>query len=360
MKENSKKERKLSISNYFNGFEPTVEEYETLSLIQILNWYANNISQTEQKEYTIAYIKKYLTQDTKIISSLEKIHESNYLNIGSKCRLLDRGYKFTEEQIKSIKLLIAGIIEKVDIKTEEKKPKELIQRYDASEYLAFIDDRVWEFLHQKDYKFDFYHYYISNNVNFVYCKKIIEKYIKLLDELQLVIDGDENLKEYYANLSKPQIKKYYDFVNGIVEDAKRISENAKKQRKPRKTKKIDNNKLIEKLKYCKNNSTFKLVSIPPINIIGAKILVVFDCEYRKIGVYYSSDDKGFSVKGTTLQNFDEDKSTNKIIRKPEEHLTKFTESTKQQLKVLMKEIKTTENKLTGRINENVILLKVFK
>ena len=61
-----------------------------------------------------------------------------------------------------------------------------------------------------------------------------------------------------------------------------------------------------------------------------------------------------------IENFDENKSLSKVVRKPEELLNKAVSATKQQHNVLLKELKTTENKLTGRINENIILMKVFK
>jgi hypothetical protein len=67
-----------------------------------------------------------------------------------------------------------------------------------------------------------------------------------------------------------------------------------------------------------------------------------------------------SVAGTTIQNFDPDLSAAKKLRKPEEALKAMLACTKPQLKKFLSTLTTTEAKLTGRINEDTILLKVLK
>jgi hypothetical protein len=67
---------------------------------------------------------------------------------------------------------------------------------------------------------------------------------------------------------------------------------------------------------------------------------------------------GISVKGTTILDFDVTKSVQKTLRKPEQQLIEFMKSGKVQLRAFLTNIKATETKLNGRINADVLLLKV--
>jgi hypothetical protein len=57
-------------------------------------------------------------------------------------------------------------------------------------------------------------------------------------------------------------------------------------------------------------------------------------------------------------DFDETKSVQKTLRKPEQQLIEFMKSGKVQLRAFLTNIKATETKLNGRINADVLLLKV--
>ena len=65
-----------------------------------------------------------------------------------------------------------------------------------------------------------------------------------------------------------------------------------------------------------------------------------------------------SVKGTSIINFDENKSVQKTLRKPEEQLKEFKASGKVQLRKFLDDIKAVDIKLNGRMNEEIVLLKV--
>jgi hypothetical protein len=70
--------------------------------------------------------------------------------------------------------------------------------------------------------------------------------------------------------------------------------------------------------------------------------------------------EGFGIKGTTITNFTE-KSFQKTLRKPAVELKEFREqNTQKRVETWFGRIKTTETVLTGRLNEDVVILKVFK
>ena len=64
------------------------------------------------------------------------------------------------------------------------------------------------------------------------------------------------------------------------------------------------------------------------------------------------------VKGTSIIGYKESDSVQKTLRKPLEQLNEFKASGKVALRKFLDDIKAVDIKLNGRINEDVILLKV--
>jgi hypothetical protein len=170
--------------------------------------------------------------------------------------------------------------------------------------------------------------------------------------------GDEQLKEGYSHRSKKQIKNLIAFYQEIMSACDMLAQEAKVNRKPRKTKVVPKDKIVAKLKFMKSNEPLKLVSINPADIIGASELWIFNTKTRKLGKYVASEFNTLNVKGTTITNFDEFKSVQKTIRKPEEKLKEFKAAGKIALRKFLDDINATDTKMNGRLNEETILLKV--
>jgi hypothetical protein len=116
--------------------------------------------------------------------------------------------------------------------------------------------------------------------------------------------------------------------------------------------------LIAKLKFKKTDESLKMVSINPADIVGAKELWIFNIKTRKLGKYVAGEFADLSIKGTTIINFDEAKSTQKTLRKPAEQLKAFKSAGKVQLRKFLDDINAVEIKLNGRINDETLLLRV--
>ena len=185
-------------------------------------------------------------------------------------------------------------------------------------------------------------------------------YERDLNELLELASGkaDEQLKEGYSHRSKKQIKNLIAFYQEIMMACDMLAQEAKVNRAPRKTKAVSKDKIVAKLKYMKTNEPLKLVSVNPVDIIGAGELWIFNTKTRKLGRYVASEFNTLNVKGTTITNFDEFKSVQKTIRKPEEKLKEFKAAGKIALRKFMDDINATDTKMNGRINEDTILLKV--
>ncbi len=188
---------------------------------------------------------------------------------------------------------------------------------------------------------------------------IKDVYKRQYDEYIELQEGKcEQLKEGYSHLSKAQIKKIVSFYNDILSACDMLMQEAKVNKKPRARKAVPAEKVVGKLKFMKTEQTLKLVSINPTDIIGAKELWVYNTKTRKLGKYVAGEFNELGVKGTTITGYDEIKSVQKTLRKPDEQLKSFKDSGKVALRKFLEDIKAVDIKLNGRINEETILLKV--
>jgi hypothetical protein len=175
------------------------------------------------------------------------------------------------------------------------------------------------------------------------------------------------LKEGYSHLKKADIVKYTQAINSLIEALDFVIEKSKVARKPRVAKPKSADKLVSKIKYLKVDNKYNLTSINPVEIVGANELWVFNVKTRKLGKYVaanidpkgmSRDGTGLSIKGTTIEGFNETLSVQKTLRKPEEQLKEFKSAGKIKLRKYLEEIPTTETKLSGRINIDTVILKI--
>jgi molybdopterin converting factor small subunit len=191
--------------------------------------------------------------------------------------------------------------------------------------------------------------------------RVIKDYYSFgLKELSEVIEGkDEDLKEGYKYRNKKQINNLLAFYKEIDSACTMLMEEAKVLRKPRAKKAIPKDKIVEKLKFLKTFEPLKLVSVNPTDILGSKELWTYNTKTRKLGKYIADDMTGpLGIKGTTIIGYDEHKSVQKTIRKPEDKLKEFKSAGKIALRKFLEDINATDTKLNGRINEDIILLKV--
>jgi hypothetical protein len=184
-------------------------------------------------------------------------------------------------------------------------------------------------------------------------------YERNLNELIEAATGkDEQLKEGYSHLSKAQMKKITAFYQEVVSACDMLTQEAKVNKKPRVKKPTDKSKLVAKLKYQKTFEPLKLVSVNPQDIVGSKELWVYNTKSRKLGKYVAEEYKELGVKGTSITGFSESQSVQKTLRKPEDQLKEFKAAGKVALRKFLEDIKAVDIKLNGRVNEEIVLLKV--
>lgn len=180
------------------------------------------------------------------------------------------------------------------------------------------------------------------------------------DELVLAQSKkDEQITDGYRHYKATDFKRLIAFLDSGLAAIEQYRSVKKATKKLRVKKAPSKEKLVNKMKYAAEDKTLKLVSINPADIIGATELWVFNIKTRKLGKYVADAHIGtLGVKGTSIVGYDEVKSVCKTLRKPDEKLQEFRKASKVQLRKFLDDIKATETRLNGRINAEIVLLKV--
>ena len=183
------------------------------------------------------------------------------------------------------------------------------------------------------------------------------------------LDYAKQLKDGYSRYTKAQIKKLHEFLIGVISACDSIVAESKANRKPRKVSAKSPEKIVEKLKYKVSDEKYAVSSIQAHKMIGANCLVVFNSKNRKLGIYYTSmedptgtrrEGSGLSLKGQTLQRYDEKRSVWWTLRKPMDQLQEVKSlNTRKKFENWIEKLTTTPTIMNGRINPETILIGVY-
>lgn len=198
-------------------------------------------------------------------------------------------------------------------------------------------------------------------------QKVYDYYKPLFDEAEeLVVKKTPDLIEGFKHLKTAKDKKdYMLFIKNIIDDCQKFmnastAAKVRAVRQPRAKKKIPVEKLVAKVKYQKESSEYKLTSVDPANIVGATEVYLFNTKYRQLVQLVAASVDGFSIRGTTIINLREEACLRKTLRKPEDVLTEIGKTTKARVNKVFLDLKTKSAAANGRLNEETIILKVFK
>ena len=345
-------------------------------------WYIHY--EVSDKKITAEYLKYALKEykDKDKVKLLKILPDYRFSTVGKYTYMMSKGAQLDKDTLDRMhkwfdELVIAAEKEHakkaLEEKTEEKPKKKVIsiqQRMRdqmstlCGEWDGFLDELLDGNANLKD--FDPYNEMKAEKTGVAikpaHAKIIKDMYENEYQEAKLVQEWtDPEIKEAYGHLSSAKIRKeFVAFFEKIFTACDTIINTQKATRRPRKPKIVSKVKLVEKLKYQQSESTLGLASVNPLGIIDASTLWVYNTKNRKLGVYYADEMLGpLTVKGTTIIGFDTNKSTQKTVRKPEEILKGIDKLARTKLDKLYAELKTTEIKLTGRINDSTLLIKVF-
>lgn len=193
-------------------------------------------------------------------------------------------------------------------------------------------------------------------------KATIDYYTPLRDEVdELVTKKTPDLVEAYnPNFPVRSRKKYLAFIQQIIDDATKYIMSKKATRAIRKPKIKTADKQVAKLNYLTESKEWKLQSIHPMSIVGARRVFTFHTKYKVITEYVSDRPNGFEVKGSTLQGLDLSASRQTHLRKNGLGIIPIAlgKSIKQ-IDVAWAALTTKSEVPNGRINKDTIIMRAL-
>jgi hypothetical protein len=169
---------------------------------------------------------------------------------------------------------------------------------------------------------------------------------------------DAQLVEAYRHYRAADYRRMFGFIADLLAGIEEYRGVKKAVKKARVRKAPSKEKLVAKLKYAKEDRALKVVSVNPVDIIGASTLWVYNTKTRKLGCYHAEAMGELGVRGTSITGYDESRSVAKTLRRPDEQLKEFAKAGKVALRTWIKDIKAVEVRLNGRISEDTLLLRV--
>lgn len=345
----------------FSGSEPKFSaELSQLDLAQALSWYSQNKDSKDALKYATDYFKK------KLKVSVPSGIKSQSPTFGFVCRIVANGGILVGKD----KEWFENTIDQLKGTTNVAKPTKVTNvisiqdhiKRKSSECIGELEGQLDEII-LSDFKATPAPIAVMNSmeVKGAHTKYIIEHFKSRRSEYDVILTTEDTfVKEAYSNFTKPQLKKLIAYCDQVILDSMKIAGEAVKSRKPRKRKVKSPTQLLSKLQYCKEFVDLKLQSIDPKTILGATQLWVYNTKNRKLGCYVAEDASGFSVKGTSITGYSESKSIQKTLRKPESVLPEILKGGKIYLRTALDSIKAVESTLTGRFNNDTILLRIVK
>lgn len=226
-------------------------------------------------------------------------------------------------------------------------------------FIAGIEDIVddWE---NAPASFNLYKEMQLADLNMFSARAVFDYYEPQHLEIQeLVEKKTDDLVEAYGHWPIRKRKKYLAFLTSLVDDAKKymLSKKAKRKVSVKGPKSAD--RQVAKVNYLKESPEFKLTSVNPMKIVGARRLYTFHVKERIITEFVTQSATGFEISGTTIKNFDKVNSRSIRLRKPDEMLSVFLTKTPKQIDKYWGQLTTKTVEPTGRINKDMVLLRAM-
>jgi len=332
------------------GSEPDVlSSFSDVEMNKVYNWYNY---MTNVKE-VVQYMHEYFTFAGLKSKPNEKIINKTLCYVA---RIKTRGGSVPEH----IEQQFQAHIKLLSKKIKSKPPTEIVEviRKDpADDIIADVDSQIDQLTTPNLYKTLQDQKFPRNKVS-----KIVGYYQRVLDEYKsIATTTDRQLKEGYRHLNKRGLNDHITILTAIIDDCGKYVQNKNIVRKTRVKKPVSTTSILKFIKPLKQSEQFKLSSIDPAKILDSTELFTFNVKNRVLTHYVAQNDMKLSVKRTALVNFDPDKTVGKRVgRNIEEVVQKLFTVNRQQKHQVIDEIPTKPVAISGRINEDTILLLAIK
>ncbi len=266
------------------------EPIQIASFSDALNWYNYMSTEDQSRDWFFTYVKKHYTKsDVAALRKLPKYKISKTL--GSVARIILNGNElpqknmdYLDNSVKDLVSMASAIREEV-----EEKPKQTVTIQDR------VQAKIYQLITDCEEAID-----TNPDLNiydWLVAKETSPQAASAIREYYSNHAGDHEPDEYDTPAMKKtraKLKKYWEeFV--LLIDRYINNKKAVKVRKPREKKVKSAVDLVKNLKFRKEDSSLKIVSVHPAEIIGCQQLWVYNTKYRKLTQYLAVGPAGTST-----------------------------------------------------------------
>ena len=339
-------------------------EESTNFLEKSMGWYRQNFQQSIAKDWVVTYLNKNGKSDQ--AKRCGGISKSMLKFIAPYCRMHSRGFPMTDAIVEFIEknlqeLLIGAKLDSVPkVSVQDRictKTHEMLCGLEP-----VIDNNLESIIQGNKKSNEILQWIDRSDLNAIMASVVRERLNRTLVDLVAAYNKtDMDLVEGYSFIKRPTMKNIIDALESAVNILNTKITTIKANRKPRK-KKIKSPLLqVKGLKYLNKSIEYGIDSVQPCGIIGSQGVIVFNTKNKKATVFVSSEPKtGLSIKGSTIIGFDDVKSFEKSVRKPDDFVKNargcrktFNEAIKY-----LNGVKTKSCLPTGRVNKHCMILQV--
>jgi len=345
-----------------SGITPDLVNYKS-AVSRAFNYYNQEKDKKDARVFLKTYLKTTGGNGKVVDSATDSDISTTYAWVA---RLITNGNLLDQKHIDGLNQYIVSLafVKQQEVKVVEEKPaRPSVRDYmqdKIAEVLGEFEGAIDDFIHA-DAELDMYKYLQGNAIPKPYCSSI-EKWVtsKLEEFTEVQQTTDKEVKEAYSHIGKRKMTSLIKMLNAFLTDVDRYNQFKKANRKPRKTKVKPPAVQVAKVKYKKEDTLLNIKSVNPADMVGASQVWIYNTKYKRLAAYRTDSSQGIQVKGTTLQNYDPEMSEQRSVRRPEVVLKRVLEVGKVQLRKLLPDLATAEHDLSGRINEECIIVRVIK
>jgi hypothetical protein len=338
----------------------------TADYARVLNWYNYYYENKDALPFLVNYMKTngFTPEEIDAVKSVPAW--SIKFNVMTRARIMTRGFIMFEEDVDRFKKELREEVDRclawVAKENSEKvvKQPKYSKKDRENEQIGEVEEAIDNFILYEDTNFNAYDYFRKIGIG----QNVVKKYAEKLDNILVQLHDREFQRELDQPMQPKKKTAYGKFLQKLKSECESYT-NARKaskvqQRKPRKIKEKSADQLTKGMKYLKEDTALKLVSQPPTAIIGAQVVLLYNVKWRNLYYIMANSDKGLSVQGTKIIGWNEKESHLKKLRKPEQILSDIMKGNKIGCKRIIQGVNGTDHKHNGRVDENTIILKVFK
>jgi hypothetical protein len=356
----------------YTGTEPTWDTVDTLTEEEVqkkfsaaLNFYAYYVSAKDLIPDLLLYMtnNSYTKDEIKVIKKYgEKV---GVTTIGKIARMINRGMPYSDTHLDNT--IKSCICKAREIKAFDFEEKELVKKPKAPVIspMKRLENKVdEEVISHIDYALDDWTEDTKNiamvpvtsllagaNIPAKGCQFVhnfLDKYIA--ESKEAYEKTCDQMVEGYSFLTRSELRKWVKTLEKMKDEVSKY-EKANKKAIVRTKKVKPAGAQVVNMKYNKDDSKVSAVKIP-----GSVETIIWNPKTRKLQVYKALTRNGFSVKGTTIKDFDTDTSYQFTVRATSID-TMVGKDSKALEKIMSPKVKRT--KVNGRVNEHceIILCK---